>query len=430
MSDRIENLSITALAQGGRGLGHHVGKVVFVPLTAPGDRVACRVTRARKRYAEAELVAIHEPAAIRRTAPCPWFGTCGGCQWQHLPYAHQAHWKEQLFREQLVRNDLCAEAEIAALVQAPGEWHYRNRVQLKCHATANGLVIGFYRPGSHFVVDIPSCLLLRPELQATLDLLRAELPAAPGIAQIPQVDLACGDDGAVRIVVHVLAEARHALQGWLQAFAERHQLSACLQAGRKSTLTPVHGEPDLSISVDRPEMVLRYGPGGFVQVNSEQNRAMIDAMVTLLDLSGSEIVLDLFCGMGNFSLPLARRAGQVIGVEDYPPSIDSARDNARRNGLTNTVFHAADAAAVMQEFRAGELDLVVLDPPRTGHYPVMRDLLRAAPQRILYVSCDPATLARDLTPLVHGGYRVVSSHPFDLFPQTWHTESMTLLERL
>jgi len=154
-------------------------------------------------------------------------------------------------------------------------------------------------------------------------------------------------------------------------------------------------------------------------------------MLELLELDGSENVLDLFCGMGNFSLPVARRAGRVVGVEDYAPSIDRARMNATANNISNVEFYAADAAVIMARYQAADdLNLVVLDPPRTGNYQTSRELLKVRPEQILYVSCDPATLVRDLIPLVNGGYAVVSSQPFDLFPQTWHIESITLLQRL
>jgi len=167
-----------------------------------------------------------------------------------------------------------------------------------------------------------------------------------------------------------------------------------------------------------------------VQVNSAQNRSMVAAMLALLELRGTEHVLDLFCGMGNFSLPVARRAKHVVGVEDYPPSIASARRNAEANALDNVEFHVAEAAGIISGSRANAPDLVILDPPRTGNYQVARQLLTIRPERILYVSCDPATLARDLVPLVNDGYQVLASQPFDLFPQTWHIESMTLLTRI
>jgi 23S rRNA (uracil1939-C5)-methyltransferase len=217
----------------------------------------------------------------------------------------------------------------------------------------------------------------------------------------------------------------------LQAFAGRHQVNVCVQSNRKETPEVIYGEGDLTVKVGQPEIALRYGPDGFVQVNSAQNRNMVAAMLDLLALNGTENVLDLFCGMGNFSLPLARRAGRVVGVEAHAASIAHARINAIANNIGNVEFHADDASTIMSRYRvADDLDLVVLDPPRAGCYQLSRELLNLQPERILYVSCDPATLVRDLTPLVHGGYEVVSSQPFDLFPQTWHIESMTLLRRI
>ena len=206
-------------------------------------------------------------------------------------------------------------------------------------------------------------------------------------------------------------------------------MNACLQSGRKETIKVVAGEPNLKVFADQPELRLEYGAGGFAQVNSAQNRQMVERMLSLLDLTGQEKVLDLFCGMGNFSLPIAKRAAKVFGVEDYAPSIQSARRNADVNGISNAEFHVGDAAEFLDRFNPGELDLVVLDPPRTGSFSTVKKLLDVMPERILYVSCDPATLARDLKQLVHNGYQVVSAQPFDLFPQTWHIESISLLER-
>ena len=429
MPELISDLDITALVHGGRGLGRHSGKAVFVPLTVPGDRVACRVVSAKRRFIEAELIEILVPSPLRRQPPCPYFGSCGGCQWQHIPYQEQARWKEQIYSDLLVRSKLADADRIGKIVAAPNEWSYRNRVQLKCHSAAAGLALGFYRYGSHFVIDVDVCRLVSAQIQGVLELLRRELPMAPGTNCIPQVDIACGDDDQVQIILHTLLKDCHSQRTWLQEFASNHNINACIQSGRKETLEVVHGAGDLRVMFDHPAMILRYGPGGFVQVNSAQNRNMIAAMLDLLALQGTEIVLDLFCGMGNFSLPLARHAARVIGVEDYTPSIASARINASANNIHNVEFHAADATLFLTRFHADDIDVVVLDPPRTGCYPVACELLKLRPRRILYVSCDPATMARDLVPLVHGGYEVITGQPFDLFPQTWHIESMTLLKR-
>ncbi len=431
MSEIIRNLDINSLVHGGRGIGRHEGKAVFVPLTAPGDRVDCRVVKSKRRFVEAELCEVVEPSPLRREPPCPFFGSCGGCQWQHLPYQVQTRWKEKIFADLMIRGKLISSDRLKQIVPAPEEWNYRNRVQLKCHFSKDGLIIGFYQQSSHHVVDVDKCRLVSPEIQRTFNLLRNELPEAPCLDCLQQVDVACGDDGEVRVVFHLLPEGLQQLRTWLQAFAERYQLNACVQSNRKKAPDVVYGEADLIVKIDQPEIALRYGPGGFVQVNSAQNRNMVAAMLDLLALNGTENVLDLFCGMGNFSLPLARRAGRVAGVETHAASIANACVNAAANNIGNVEFHTDDASVIMSRYRVADvLDLVILDPPRAGCYKLSHEFLKLQPERILYLSCDPATLVRDLTPLVRGGYEVLSGQAFDLFPQTWHIESMTLLRRI
>ncbi len=430
MADIIKNLEITALVHGGRGIGRHEGKAIFVPLTAPGDHVDCKVVKAKRRYAEAEVIELVTPSPLRREPPCPLFGTCGGCQWQHLPYQEQTRFKEQNFVDLMVRSKLVEVEHLKPIVPAPDEWMYRNRIQLKCHVSKDRLVVGFYRHGTHIVVDVDQCRLVSPSVQLALDALRNELKDVPRPDCISQVDIGCGDDDGVRLVFHVLPKGRQEIRTWLLKFSSRHGFNSCIQTGQGDSVEVVHGQGDLTVLVDQPEMALRYGPGGFVQVNSVQNRAMVDNMLALLDLQGDEEILDLFCGMGNFSLPLALRAGRLTGVESSSLSIEKARVNAAANKITNVEFYAADVASMISRYSSSEkLDIVVLDPPRTGNYQAATQLLEMNPERILYVSCDPATLVRDLAPLVDGGYKIVSSQPFDLFPQTWHVESMTLLQK-
>lgn len=423
-------LTIDALTIGGRGIGRADGKAVFVPLTAPGDRVRCRLIRRHRHFDEAELIEVLTPAASRREPPCPVFGQCGGCQWQHLPYIEQVQWKERLFAEALLRAGVAGAGVLQPLVAAPAEFGYRSRVQFKCHQTESGPVAGFYRHGSHFVIDTPACLLADPAIGRVFSFLREQLRSAPHPQAIPQLDLGCGDDGQVSVLCHVLPEASAATRGWLAGIAVRGGFAAALQSGRKETLVAVHGDPGLSFDVAGPELRLHVRAGGFSQVNPAQNRRLVAAVLAAADLRGSERVLDLFCGAGNFSLPLARQAREVVGVEEYAPAIADARANAERLGIVNARFYAEPAEGAVQRLaRTAPFDLVLLDPPRTGASAIMRDLLEVRPQRIIYVSCDPATLARDLKPLAHNGYRVVFSQPFDLFPQTWHIESLTLLER-
>jgi 23S rRNA (uracil1939-C5)-methyltransferase len=425
----VVELTVETLTVGGRGLGRHEGKAVFVPLTAPGDRARCRIVRRHRHYDEAELLELLQPAPERRPPPCPVFGQCGGCQWQHLPYGEQAAWKERLFAETLTRAGV-ATSEVLRPLVAAAEFGYRNRVQFKCHRTRTGVAAGFYRHGSHYVVDTPACLLAHPAISQAFTFLRGVLPAAPHPEAIPQVDISCGDDGQVGVLCHVLPPAAAVTRNWLVEIAGRGGFAAALQTGRKESIDIVHGDPALTCLVDEPELALRISPGGFSQVNPRQNRRLVAAVLSAAELSGNERVLDLYCGAGNFSLPLARRAGTVVGVEAYPPAIADARANAARLGIDNASFLAEPAEGAAPRLAVPvPFDLVLLDPPRTGAYALIADLLSIRPPRILYVSCDPATLVRDLKPLVHNGYRVLSSQPFDLFPQTWHIESLTVLER-
>lgn len=420
-------LDIESLAFGGSGVGRIDGKAVFVPLTAPGDHIRCRIVRDRKRYAEGEIEEIVAPSPLRRSPPCPVFGACGGCQWQHLPYPEQTREKEKIFTDFLRRQCGIDAQKVRPIVPSRDEWRYRSRVQLKCRQTEDGFVIGFYRRGSHFVVDIADCPITARRLNDVLRLFRSWLPASPSPDRIPQVDLEIGSDGEVRGVVHALGETS-ALAGYLRPLAESAGISLFIQQGRKESLERLAGVDDLTIEAGDPPLRLRYGPGGFAQVNLAQNRALVDEVVSAAALGGRERVLDLFCGMGNFSLPLARQAREVVGVEDYAPAIEKARRNAEVNGISNVSFHADCAEGALRKFSAdGTFDLVVLDPPRTGAYGVALDLAALRPSRILYVSCDPSTLARDLQPLLNKGYALQWSRPFDLFPQTHHIESVTLL---
>jgi 23S rRNA (uracil1939-C5)-methyltransferase len=427
----IGPLEIGSLAFGGSGVARHEGRVIFVRGAVPGDSVRVRLVRVKKRYAEAEAVQFERMSPARRVPPCPVFGDCGGCQWQMLPYAAQLTAKEQIFHDILQRQAGVAPELIRPLLASPDEWNYRCRVQFKCTQGADKtLAIGFFHPGSHRVVDTAACAVAMPVFNQLLPKLRDLLHRSPWAAQIPQIDMETGDCMTLRLVIHCLGADVKGLGRTLQPLLSDPSLSLYVQQGRKITLSHLGGPRELLLQVDTPGLALAYGAGGFSQVNLAQNRRMVAVALAMVAPQPHWRVLDLFCGMGNFSLPFARRVAQVVGVEDFDGSVKQGRANAQRNRLGNLQFFARSAAGAYAAL-AGEtgFDLVILDPPRSGAPEVIADLAGHKVPRILYVSCDPMTLARDLKKLVAGGYRVVESRPLDMFPQTWHLESLTLLVR-
>jgi 23S rRNA (uracil1939-C5)-methyltransferase len=434
-------VKIEKMAFGGSGFGHLDGKACFVPFTAPGDVVRIRVKVEKRSYLEGEPAEILEASPLRVTPPCPVFGSCGGCNWQHLSYPDQLVVKEEIFTDILWRSGRVARERIGPVLPAPEPFGYRSRIQLKISFSEGVLHMGFYRAGSHFVVGIPGrCQIADPRINAVLDGLRRLVAHAPEPEKIPQIDAAVGEEGGVELVIHYSGNRRDETAGYLAGNSHLSGVDTIfLQTGGKYTIEKI-GEvnsgtlsymvPD-QYSPASPGYRLEISSGGFSQVNYRQNLMLIETVCDWAELSGKERVLDIYCGNGNFSLPLAVKAANLLGVEDYGPSIAYARRNCAANGLTNVTFECIDALVAMDRLVSREetYDLVILDPPRTGAKDVAAKLHALRPASIIYVSCDPATLARDIGILKKSGYDVVKSRPVDMFPQTYHVESVTLLRK-
>jgi 23S rRNA (uracil1939-C5)-methyltransferase len=432
------HVAIEKMVFGGAGFGHLGGKACFVPFTAPGDEAAIRVVTDKRSYLEGEVVEL-VTASPRRTSPhCPIFGRCGGCNWQHLSYDEQLSQKEEIFAEFLRRAGRFGRERIAPIVAAPDTYGYRSRVQFKVRSVAGELHLGFYRAGSHFVVDVPNCCAIAsPAINGLFGELRAALAVFPEAERIPQIDVATGEDGTSILTFHYIGDKPEEFLTFLCDAATLLPSAGgiLLQQGKKRTLEMVSGVGSLAYRIPADflpglaETVLSFRGGAFSQVNYHQNLALIALVHQLTGLTGGERVLDLFCGNGNFAVPLARYAAEVIGIEAYEPSLEDAVGNARANGITNAVFACGDAAAEVQRLAAvGErFDVVILDPPRTGTPEVVRHIHALKPRAVIYISCDPATLARDIGTLQKSGFEVVKSCPVDMFPQTYHIESVTLL---
>lgn len=439
-------LAIDRLSYGGRGVGRHDGFVIFVPGTAPGDLVRARLWRIKPGYGEADLVEVTARSPVRTTPPCPHFGPCGGCVWQHLAYPAQAAAKTEIVRESLAHLGDLRHVEVRPVIATASPWYYRNKMEFTFHPDG---VVGLHRRGAwNRIVPIRSCYLQSPASNVILGVVRAWAEASG----LPRYDPR-GHAGVLRQVivregkatgeVMVLLVTAAPGAGGLRDLAARlmdavPRITGVLHGtnpGRSDGLplagiTTVAGRP--YIVEELAGLRFRIGPETFFQTNTAQAERLVEVAVTLAALRGGEVVYDLYCGVGTFSLSLARRAGRVFGIEVSAQAIEAARENAALNGLTNVEFTSGDVRRLLPDLRARTAapDLVLLDPPRSGAGSrVMQKLAGIAAPRIIYVSCNPATLAADLKELVSAGYAVRAAQPLDLFPHTYHVECVVLLER-
>jgi 23S rRNA (uracil1939-C5)-methyltransferase len=428
---------IDSLAFGGNGVCRIDGKVCFVPFSCPGDEARLAVTSEKRSYSVARIVELLVPSPFRVTPPCPVFGRCGGCAWQHIDYPQQLLAKQQILAEALRRGGRVAGEYVGPTVPSPAEYGYRSRVQFKLHGTADRLRIGFYRNNSHQVEDIGSgCAIALPVINATLAALRAVLTDCPDVSAISRISVDSADEGVIALVSYGGRDSA-AVAAFLRERREdlKPLIGVFLQSGHKA-MQRLYGDEQLSYSLPSATpgakaCRLAYQPGGFSQVNRLQNSSMLEIVRRMASFQGTEQVLDLYCGNGNFSLPIAAEVAGVTGIEEYAGSIAAAEANRAVNGTVNAEFICADAVLGLKGLAVSgrRFDTIILDPPRGGAAEAVAELYRLNPSRIIYISCDPSTLARDCGVLADTGYHVRESVPVDMFPQTYHLESVTLLQK-
>jgi 23S rRNA (uracil1939-C5)-methyltransferase len=429
---------IERMCYGGSGFGRVEGKACFVPLTAPGDQARIRIVKEKRSYLEGELLELSTPSPLRIEPECPVFGVCGGCNWQHLPYDEQLRQKGEIFAGSLSRIGRVQSDRLLSALPSLHRYGYRSRIQLKLSKVKGALALGFFRTGSHDVVDLSSgCAIAQPLLNRISAEFRPLLSRLPEWESIPQIDLAMGDDGQSVAVMHFSGkDPVKLIERLLAARSGLPSLSGLfLKTGAK--IGHVFGIDALSYGIPAGlfpgsrEMRLSFSRGGFSQVNYTQNLQLIRTVWQWSQLTGSERVLDLYCGNGNISVPIAPYVAEVLGIEGFAPSIADALANARANEVGNVSFQVSDAALAVRRLASkGErFDLVILDPPRGGA-DAAGEIAALCPERIVYVSCDPATLSRDLALICERGYKVRRSQPLDMFPQTYHLESVTELTRI
>ena len=435
-------LAVDSIDLQANGVARHEGKIVFVRGALPGERVRARIVRRKPRFDTADTIAVERESSQRVTPRCPHFGVCGGCSMQHLSSGAQLAVKQRALEDQFTHLGNVRPGMLLRPIAGP-EWGYRYRARLSVRYVARkgGVLIGFHEKGSSYVADMRECHVLPSAMSDLLLPLRALVEGLSIRERLPQIEVAIADRGRGRppriaLVLRVLVAPNDDDDAALRDFASRHGVQFWLQSAGPDSIQPlVAHDHELSYALPEFGLTMPFRPTDFTQVNPMINGVLVGQAVRLLEPRSGERIADLFCGLGNFSLPIARRGAFVTGVEGSAVLCARAHEAARANGLdASTRFLTANLfeTTAQQWLDLGSFDRVLVDPPREGAQEVCRAIAAsgALPKRIVYVSCNPATLARDASVLVHAaGMRLASAGAVDMFPHTSHVESIAVFER-
>jgi 23S rRNA (uracil1939-C5)-methyltransferase len=440
-------IEIDSLDMDARGVGRTVnedgepGKVIFVEGALPGERVTYSSYRKKASFEQAQVVDVLRESVIRTKPKCPFFGTCGGCSMQHLDVRAQIAVKQRVLEDNLQHlSKLRAETMFRPIHGPSWGYRYRARLTVRYVEKKGGVLVGFHERKSSYVADMTSCEVLPPHVSAMLVPLRHLVAGLSIRDRMPQIELAVGSD-VTALVLRILEPLTEADEALLRTFADEHGVQFWLQPKGPDTVYPFY-PLDKELAYTLPEFAIRmpFKPTDFTQVNHQINRVLVSRALSLLAPSKTDRVLDLFCGIGNFTLPLARVSREVVGIEGSEVLTTRALENAKANGVdAHTSFACRNLFEVTaDDLRAfGAFDKFLIDPPREGALAIVKALAEIAqsgdgalPKRIVYVSCSPATLARDAGLLVHeAGYRMKGAGVVNMFPHTSHVESIALFER-
>ncbi|HIF6299747.1 TPA: 23S rRNA (uracil(1939)-C(5))-methyltransferase RlmD [Klebsiella michiganensis] len=416
---QIITVTVNDLDPFGQGVARHQGKALFISGLLPQEQADVVVVEDKKQYARAQVKRRLSDSPQRQAPSCPHFGICGGCQQQHASIELQ----QQSKRAALAR---LMKHEVDDIIAA-SPWGYRRRARLSLNyqPKSQQLQMGFRKANASEIVDVVQCPVLVPTLGALLPAVRECLSELKSVRQLGHVELVQADNGPLMVLRHTAALPA-ADKEKLERFSQSHGLSLYL-APQSEILEHIRGEAPWYTS---DGLRLVFSPRDFIQVNDGVNQLMVRTALEWLDIQPQDRVLDLFCGMGNFTLPLAKRAAQVVGVEGVPALVAKGQENAALNGLHNvTFFHEnLEEDVTRQAWAKHGFDKVLLDPARAGAAGVMLHIIKLAPRRVVYVSCNPATLARDSDVLLQAGYTIQRLAMLDMFPHTGHLESMVLFE--
>ncbi|MDH5710299.1 MAG: 23S rRNA (uracil(1939)-C(5))-methyltransferase RlmD [Gammaproteobacteria bacterium] len=432
LPDEPVQAEIESLSAEGRGITHVNDRIVFVDQALPGETVTFKYTKLSKNIAEGRTVEVLKPSADRVKPKCQAFELCGGCSLQHMDSASQLSLKQQAFLDHLEHIGMVKAKNILPPLTGP-LWGYRHKARLGVRYVnkKDKILVGFRERNSSYITDTQRCEILHPSVGGIITEL-AECIASMVIRErIPQIEVAVGDNQTVLVFRHLdpMPESDRVI---LSGFAAEHNLVVYLQAGSPDELEALYPAKPETLYYELPNYNVRveFQPSDFTQVNPEINRNMLDRAIDFLQLTENDQVLDLFCGLGNFSLPMARRCAQVTAVEGAQVMVVKGRENAAKNNIDNIEFFMADLYSdeiASAPWLKKKYNKILLDPPRSGADAVLKYLARMGAERIVYVSCHPATLARDAGVLVNElGYTLTDAGIMDMFPHTSHVESIAV----
>ncbi|MDO9313258.1 MAG: 23S rRNA (uracil(1939)-C(5))-methyltransferase RlmD [Burkholderiaceae bacterium] len=446
MTSNTEWLSVESLDLEGQGVAHNTeGKVVFIEGALPGEQVQVSVFRRKNNWEQASIVALRRESSQRVTPHCRYFGVCGGCKMQHFQVGAQLATKQRALEDGLWHLAKVKPEQVLRPIEGPS-WGYRYRARLSVRYVAKKgkVLVGFHERKSSYVADMRSCEVLPSHLSALLTPLAELIGSLDRRERVPQIEVSVGDNTTALVLRHLEALTDSDLQR-LRDFAALHQVQWWLQPQGPATVHSLDpSAPSLTYSLPEFGITMHFKPTDFTQVNHQINRVLVARAMRLLDPQPEERVIDWFCGLGNFTLPIATRAREVLGIEGSEPLVERSRENAAFNGLAAKTRFAAsnlfeiDALALVG---LGHADKWLIDPPREGAFALAKALADVAenpavapgyplPKRIVYVSCNPATLARDAGVLVHqAGYTLSAAGAVNMFPHTAHVESLAVFDR-
>ena len=427
--DKLYQLIIEGLSHEGRGIAHHGEKIIFTRDALPGESVTAVRTLSRSKYEEADVVEILKPSSERIKSKCKVYGICGGCSFQHLSGNNQIKVKQEWLQSAFLGQSKVSPKLWLEPLQVES-WGYRRKARLGVRYVQkkDRVLVGFRERKSSFITLMDRCEVLHPSLGEKLNKLSDCIGKLSIKTDIPQIEVAIAENATILVLRHLqpLQETDKVI---LKEYANLLDIIWYSQSGGLDTVKPLFDSTELIYSLPEHDIEMAFLATDFTQVNFELNQKMISLALSLLELDKNDKVIDLFCGLGNFSLPIARYAKSVVGIEGDKGLIDRAKENAQRNGVVNASFYKADLfddVRGFEWFRGKRYNKALIDPARSGAFEFVGLMPEMGVERVVYVSCNPATLARDTVKLVELGYALEQAGVMDMFPQTAHVESIAL----